>query len=463
MSQPAPATVTPLPRGRYRVLGLACALSMITYLDRVCFGAAAPLVVAELGLTGVADLKWAFTAFALAYAAFEVPAGWLGDRLGPRGTLIRIVVWWSVFTALTGLIGMRVGGLTLGGVGALVAVRFLFGAGEAGAYPNITRAIHNWFPKAEWAAAQGFVWMSGRIMGGLTPFIWAVLVAGTSVGGPLVTWRGAFLLFGVLGLAWCAAFATWFRNRPDDRPEPTPTSGEPGHAVPWRAVLTSRTLLALCVMYVCINFGWYFNITYLPSYLSNRYQLADSDLLGALYKGGPLWVGALGCAAGGVLAARLSRSTGRPGRGRQVLGVTALTLASLCWLAAREAPGLPVFFALVSAAAFCNDLILGAAWATCQDIGRRNAAVVAACMNTVGTLGAATAGWVSGWLVEQAVADRAAGLGVTIPNLPAAERKSAELAGFDDGFLAYAVVYLVAAACWLIIDPNRPIGPEDDR
>jgi len=115
---------------RYGVLAFACALSMITYLDRVCFGAAAPDISKDLGLNSVADLKWAFSFFAFAYAAFEVPSGWFGDVYGPRGTLIRIVVWWSLFTAITGLIGMELNGVTLGGITTLVVIRFLFGMGS---------------------------------------------------------------------------------------------------------------------------------------------------------------------------------------------------------------------------------------------------------------------------------------------------------------------------------------------
>lgn len=235
--EPAPTRV------RYGVLALVCGLSMITYLDRVCFGAAAPSMAADLGLTGVAELKWAFVAFSLSYGLFEIPAGWLGDRWGPRGTLLRIVSWWSVFTALTGLVGMKFGSWTLGGLTSLIALRFLFGAGEAGAYPNITRAIHNWFPVERWETAQGMVWMSGRLAGGITPFLWAILVAGTSTAQPLMHWRGAFFVFGAIGLVWCAAFAILFRNRPDQHPAVNDEearligrreeSSEEGHAVPW--------------------------------------------------------------------------------------------------------------------------------------------------------------------------------------------------------------------------------------
>src|SRR5512143_2951370 len=169
-------------RIRYGVLGLACALSMITYLDRACMGCSAKAFVGDLHLSSVADLNWVFAAFTLAYALCEIPSGWLGDVFGPRRVLIRIVLWWSAFTALTGLVGMSVGGRVFGSfqlgavaispLAVLIVVRFLFGMGEAGAYPNITRALHNWMPMAERGFAQGAVWMSGRLMGGVTPMIW---------------------------------------------------------------------------------------------------------------------------------------------------------------------------------------------------------------------------------------------------------------------------------------------------
>src|SRR5262249_16518173 len=150
---------------RYGVLGFACALATITYLDRVCFGTVASNIQAEFGLSE-SEKGWLFTAFAFAYAVFEVPTGWLGDRYGARMTLIRIVLWWSVSTALTGWIYPSSIAFFL-----LLSVRFLFGVGEAGAYPNIARAFHSWFPFRERGFAKGTVWMASRFAGGLTAFI----------------------------------------------------------------------------------------------------------------------------------------------------------------------------------------------------------------------------------------------------------------------------------------------------
>src|SRR5262245_17732223 len=153
-------STAPATRVRYGVLGFACILSMITYLDRVCMGTVAPYMQNEFGLNDE-ELGWIFAAFTLAYAAFEVPSGWLGDVFGPRKTLIRIVLWWSLFTALTGLVypsEYLIAGYSASFL-ALLAVRFFFGLGEAGAYPNIARAFHNWFPFQERGFAKGAVWM----------------------------------------------------------------------------------------------------------------------------------------------------------------------------------------------------------------------------------------------------------------------------------------------------------------
>src|SRR5262245_9037839 len=224
LSTPTGTALEQPTRVRYGVLGFACALSMITYLDRVCFGTVAPYIQGEFGLTET-QKGILFSAFALAYAAFEVPSGWLGDRFGPKRTLIRIVLAWSLFTFMTGLIfppqgeGTMLFGLSLSFL-ALVLVRFLFGAGEAGAYPNIARAFHNWFPFQVRGSAKGAVWMAGRFAGGITSFIVLALLFETVQQGVTVThWRHIFWIFGAVGVFWVIAFAYWFKDRPEQSPK----------------------------------------------------------------------------------------------------------------------------------------------------------------------------------------------------------------------------------------------------
>ncbi|HEY1377182.1 MAG TPA: MFS transporter, partial [Gemmataceae bacterium] len=432
----SPATATPtatLTRVRYGVLAFACSLAAITYLDRVSIGTSQGHQREALGLVSVDELKATFTAFSLAYALFEVPTGWLGDVFGPRSTLIRIVLWWSFFTALTSLVGVQVGGVTLVGLTTLVVIRFLFGMGEAGAFPNITRALHNWFPVTERGMAQGYVWMSGRLMGGLTPLVWVLLVEKLDL-----SWRAAFVLFGLIGVTWCVAFATWFRNRPEEKPgvneaelalirAGTEGATERAHArVPWGELLRSWNLWAICAMYFLMSYGWYFNVYYLPAYLEEMHGVSKDSVWGSIAKGGPLLLGAAGCLAGGWLTDRHIRRTGNRKWGRRIFGMVGHGVCVPLYLYCIVAPGPWSFAVPLALTGFFNDLAMGSAWATCQDIGRRHAAIVAGCMNTVGNLGGAAAGITTGWVL-----DRFAPHGWTV------------------NFLVFGGVYVVAMLLWL--------------
>jgi MFS family permease len=451
---------------RYGVLGFVCSLSMITYLDRVCFGSAMPYIVKDLGLTSVADLKWAVTAFAFAYATFEIPTGWLGDVHGPRNTLIRIVLWWSLFTAFTGTVGMEVNGYVLGGIGALAVVRFLFGMGEAGAYPNITRALHNWFPFFQRGLAQGAVWMSGRLMGGLTPILWVLLVERLSL-----SWRDAFWVFGGLGILWCLAFASWFRNRPEEKPSVNAaelaviragrSDVEAGHAhVPWLKLLRDVNLWTLCLMYFFTAYGWYFNITYLHTFLDEQYGVKPDSLVGGVYKGGPLWLGAVSCLIGGYLTDWIIRKTGSQKWGRRVCGLTGHSLCALFYFLLILAPNAFTFFLFISLAAFWNDITMGSSWAVCQDIGKRYAAIVAGWMNTIGNLGGAAAGWVTGEILQYYLDEKAELLGKAAKELSKPEKAAALLPGYQVNFVIFGLVYVLAAVLWLRIDSTRPVAQE---
>lgn len=463
----SPALEAPT-RVRYGVLGFACSLSMITYLDRVCFGQAVTPLMAALGLNSEAEIAWAFTAFAFSYAVCEVPTGWLGDVFGPRKTMIRIVLWWSFFTALTGLVGLQLGPVFLG-LGALIAIRFLFGMGEAGAYPNITRALHNWLPFGERGFGQGAVWFAGRLMGGLTPLVWWLVVL---QGG--MSWRDAFFIFGILGIAWCVIFALWFRNRPEEKPSVNEAelrligAGRhdtgAGHAnVPWFKLLGSMNLWALCMMYFFAAYGWYFNITYLPRFMEQQFHIDVSDGVGRVLMGGPLWLGAVGCLGGGLLTDWFIRRTGNRKWGRRIFGVVGHVVCAFCYLLAIFATdNVWFFFLAISFAAFWNDLTMGSAWSVCQDIGRRYAAIVAGCMNTIGNLGGAAAGWVTGKILSLSLSDYAAAHDMAVDKLDPAQKVVGILPGYHVNFISFAAVYVVAALLWLRIDATKPVVPEEE-
>jgi MFS family permease len=176
---------------------------MITYFDRACIGQVSIYMQGDFGLND-AQWGWVMGAFILAYSLFEIPSGWLGDVYGPRRSLLRIVLWWSFFTVMLGLV-YPMPSMPLVAMFILIGVNFLFGMGEAGAYPNIGRAFHNWFPVSERGFAQGTLWMAGRLAGGLTPVVVLLLLIGKPVadGGHGVQWRHIFWIFGSLGVVWC--------------------------------------------------------------------------------------------------------------------------------------------------------------------------------------------------------------------------------------------------------------------
>lgn len=477
------ATLSTPTRVRYGVLGFACSLSMITYLDRVCFGTVAPAIQDEFGLTDT-QKGLLFSAFALAYAAFEVPSGWLGDVFGPRRTLIRIVLWWSLFTALTGMIH-PVASWPWFAFAAMLAVRFLFGMGEAGAYPNIARAFANWFPFGERGFAQGAVWMAGRFAGGATPLIvTALIVEGVTGGEKVVHWRHTFWIFGVLGVGWCLIFWWWFRDRPEQKATVNAAElelirggeGEPEavHAkVPWGQLLSNGNLWTLCLMYFCAAYGWYFNITYLPGYLKEVYGVTPGEKWSAsfwtfsLMAGAPLLVGSVACLVGGLLTDAFIRRTGDRKWGRRLFGVLGHAVCAASYFASIYARDPWLLVGAVAFAAFWNDLTMGSAWASCIDIGKKYAGIVSGCMNTVGNLGGAVAGWVTGLLLDQyGVADAKARLEVVRQSggdLDAAKQALAEATrnGWQVNFLIFGAVYVAATLFWLRFDSTKPAVPED--
>ena len=457
---PAPLIGSAPTRVRFRILFLLCLLAMITYLDRAMYGSAKGDLMAAVGQPEK-RFYLVLVAFQLAYALFEIPAGWMGDRFGPRITLLRVVGWFSLFVALTAFAGLSLPGteFVVIGFGVLVGMQFLFGIGEAGAFPNISKAIYNWFPENQRGSAKGTVWMSARLMGGLTPFVWVLLVV--IVG---LTWRQALWVFAAAAAAWCVMFFFVFRNRPDEHPAVSPAerdlinagkaAPQPHGPIPWGKIFGSRNVWALCAMYTVTNFNWYFLMYYLPGTLKSQFpqwnQTDGGKLLLALLGGAPLLVGMGGCLLGGLLTDRYIRRTGDPKWGRRIYGMLGYGLAACCYAAAAAFTGgdLWVFAACLIMVGFTNDLIMGPAWATAQDIGRQYSAIVSGTMNMVGNLGAALGNLITGLILEAHTVK-------TVTD--GVEKDVVQGTGFVICFLMYATVYGLGALSWLLIDSTKPI------
>ncbi len=474
-------------RVRFGVLAFACSLALITYLDRVCISRVSEHIQHDLDVSEK-GLGIVFGAFAFGYALFEVPGGWLGDRWGSRRVLTGFVIWWSVFTALSGCVwrftldsGRSISlfsfeiPLLLNGLVVLVLVRFLFGAGEAGAFPNVAQMAKRWFPYRERVLAQGFIWMSARLGGAFAPIIIGRLAVG-------IGWRPAFWSLGVLGIVWSLAFYYWYRDRPEDKPEcnaaeielirsgqhdPPADRGtdregeapaEPGTAArreprppaavsmpeetaghswpPLRPLLTSATMWALCLAAFGVSFAWYFFPTWQPKYLKEVHgiKFEDSEILTGL----PFLFGAIGSFLGGGLSDRLVRRIGRRW-GRSLVGLIGFTGAGLCFIAAAFVSTAWLAVALLCLASLINDLAIPVIWAVSADVGGRFVGTVAGLMNMIGAFGA-----MLGPALLPQVKD-------ALPaTMPIVERWQTILFGLG-------VVWLLSAVAWLFIDAEKPL------
>jgi MFS family permease len=446
---------------RFGVLAWLCSLSMITYIDRVCIMQVQGDMQRDLGLT-TQQFSWTFAAFALAYALFEIPTGWLGDRIGARKVLARIVLCWLFFTALTGLVprwdatsSVPLLGVSISGsLAILLVVRFLFGAGEAGAYPTMARAARGWFPFAERGRAQGLIWTFGRWGGSLAPLLVVALAYPfDALGYP--GWRAAFLQLGLLGVVWVVGFTHFFRDTPDEHPSVNEAErrliveGSGAAAAPaplsWSAVVSSPTLWFLTFMYFCSNAGWSFFITFVKEYLEKDLGLTGWRLHTA--SGLPLFVGGFGCLLGGMVTDRQVHIWGRRW-GRTLQGVLAYTIGGCLFVLANlltrwEAKGLAL--TAICLASFFKDFAIAASWATTIDIGHRYSGTVAGIMNSIGNLGTMVSAPIVAWLATDAGTSGK-------PN-------------WSMSLFYYAVMFFIASVCWLFIDPRRVIvyAPADHQ
>ncbi len=409
---------------RHRVLSLLFFLSIITYIDRVCISVAGPRMQKDLDMSPD-QFGWVVGVFAIAYAAFEIPSGSMGDRLGPRKVLTRIVLWWSAFTSLTGAVS---------NFSMLLVTRFLFGAGEAGAYPNSSASISRWFPVAERGRAHGLVWMASRVGGAVSP----ILVVPIQIA---YGWRASFFVFGILGVIWSAVWYWWFRDHPSLKPGVTqeeiaeigssPTM-ESHHGLPWGKVLKSANLWWIMLMYHTYCWGSFFYLSWLHTYLAKGRGFDDQDLLRMSWL--PFVFGGTANLLGGLVSDHLVKRFGLKW-GRRSVGIAGLSFSAVFMFATtltQNKMASVVFLALGYAG---SDFMLPVAWAVCLDIGRKHAGAVTGAMNTAGQIGS--------FLTSVAF-----GKIVTI------------YGSYDAPLIPMAVLTGVSALLWFKIDPTEQLLPE---
>lgn len=407
-------------KARFKVLSVLCLLSGVLYLDRICISAAIDSIQTDLEISNT-QTSYFLMAFTLAYGLFEIPTGRWGDRLGARRVLTRISLWWSAFTALTG---------ACTGLWSLVAVRFLFGAGEAGAFPNMARVMSRWFPDHERGRAQGILLAASQLGGAAAPFLAAILIQA-------VGWRWTFVAFGSLGAIWAAGFYLWFRDDPAEHPAAGTkevvyigrgaSAAQVHTAIPWSLVASNPSVWFLSLIMACASFNSYIYFSWFPKYLKSGRGVdpTEAGLMASMV---------LGCAAAGTLAGGYLMDRFAAGRAigrRRMLGGGSFFLASTmlgCGLLCQD-PWLTTLFAAFSC--FATQANQSLWWSCSIAISGKHIGALFGLMNSVGVFGALSSQYLVGRFADL--------LG---------ERGFSGRSQWDPIFYVNVVVLLVAGLFW---------------
>jgi len=420
------APPTMIPR-RALVVTATFLLAFLLYVDRVCISTAKVPIVAELGLSD-AQFGWILSSFAFGYALLQAPAGMLADRYGARVTLAAVVGFWSLFTGATALAWNFI---------SMMVVRFLFGAGEAGAFPGMARAVFSWIPVRERGLVKGINFSASRLGAAVTmPALpWLISTIG---------WKASFAVLMAVGFVWAAAWWLWFRDEPGDQPGLTAAERdyilahrqEPGAATAPAAALSFSTLLGsgnlwlLMTQYFASNFTFFFCLSWLFPYVQKTYQLTYTQA--GVYAMIPL----LGGAAGNILAGWMVDAffrAGRPLASRRVPAIAGFALAAIGLMLSVDQATVGGAVLWLTLAIFGADMTLSPSWSTCIDIGGRNAGQVSGTMNMAGNLGSAL-------------------VALAFPYLLLWTGKPQTF------FHVGAALSLVAIVCWMFVQPRRPIA-----
>ncbi len=377
---------------RYQVLLVLSLLSMITFLDRVALSSASSDIMKNLNISTV-QWGWILGMFTLAYGSFEIPTGWLGDKFGGKRMLIRVVLWWSLFTILTGLAS---------GFIMLLIVRFLFGVGEAGAYPNTSIILSKWFPVLERGRAQATIWGASRIGAALTPFIVLPIQQKYS-------WHVSFYTLGFVGIIWVIFFIFWQKEDPtkskdiaqeelkyilDNRDLPTHIKNE--NTSFWSG-FKNKNLVFLLVMYICYAVGAYFFQSWFHTYLQKGRQIPAQQLIWA--SSIPYLLAALGCFTGGWLSDMACLRWGKKW-GRRIVPMVGLFVSGICIMSAALVNDNLTCIILLGIGMAFMDVTAPVAWAVAMDMGGTKSGTVSGAMNSAGLLGAYLSTVVFGYLAS---------------------------------------------------------------
>ena len=412
-------------RVRYSVLALVIAVYFITYLDRVLLSNAMPVIQKQFKFS-IETFGLIIGCYNWAYALFQIPGGWFGDRAGPRIALASVVVWWSVFTFLTGFSVS---------VTMMMVCLFLIGVGEAGAFPISNRALSRWMLPTERGIAQGTTHAGSRLASAAAPFLVATLIGAYG-------WHVPFFLFATVGLVWAAVWLWYYRDVPREHASVNagerekieaalgaPKSRQP---IPWKLILSSRQMWTVAAMYFCYGYCLNMFLVWYPKYLESArgYTLKEMGFFASL----PLAAGVIGDICGGVFSDLIIHKTGRIKFARQSVAIVGFLLAATCIPLAIHEPDRYLSALLFGCAVFGMELVVGNAWAVTLDIGGSFAGSCSAVMNTFGNIGGAIIATVTGFIVKAY--------------------------GWDAAFYVVAALAVLGALLFTQIDAGRKLVPD---
>ena len=406
-------------------------LSAISFLDRTNISIAGLQISSEYGL-GNQRLGWIFSAFLIGYAGFQVPAGWLASRFGPRLVITLGVVWWGVATALTTLIPPGIPQAVM----LLIGIRFALGAGEAVIYPAANQWVARWVPMQERGFVNGLIFAGVGAGSGLTPplLVWFISHHG---------WRSAFWFSAVIGVI---AGAVWWwaaRDTPEEDPRVSPSelnaihqgikegaAGKPaGSSISWRAILSRRDLPALIISYfgfgytAWIFFSWFF--LYMAQV--RGFNLKASALFSML----PFLSMTIGCLAGGVISDRLTKTyglrVGRCGLASVAFFFTAIFLVLGSRVQSPQLAG--VILAGGAGALYVSQ---SSFWSVSADIAGRSSGVFSSMVNMGAQVGGAVTASLTPWVAQRF--------------------------GWTTSFAIAAALAVVGALLWMTVHPERPLS-----
>jgi MFS family permease len=353
-----------------QILVVLCLMYFVLYIDRVNIATLAPKMTLDLGLNNT-QFGLAVSAFAYPYAFFQLAGGWVTDRFGPRRTLVLCGIVICLATILTGFVG---------GLASLIAVRLALGFGEGSAFPTATRAMAIWLPRSRWGFAQGITHSAARLGNALTPALIVALLA-------YVSWRGSFIVLGLLSLVWLVLWLFVFRDDPHTHKGMTPeelaqltvhrTQKAEVEAVPWLAL--AQRMLPVTAVDFCYGWTLWVFLTWLPTFFFKSFHL---DLAhSAIFSSGVLLGGVVGDTVGGYVSDWLYRRTGSVQTARRNVIIVGMLGAFVFLVPVVLTHNLTIVAVCLSAACFFSELVVGPIWAVPMDIAPGYAGSASGMMN----------------------------------------------------------------------------------